>query len=522
MVEDKVKRKIKTVDELKQIIGGRPRTKKAIMCHGTFDVVHPGHIRHLMYAKGKADILIASITADAFISKANFRPFVPEQLRALNLAALEAVDFVIIDRDPTPLRNLADLQPDFFAKGYDYVGRGVPQRTQEEIDVLDSYGGEIIFTPGDIVYSSSALIEMAPPRIGIEKLESLLEAEGLGLPDLRAGLAKLEGIKVHVIGDTIVDSYTQTTMIGGQTKTPTLSVRQDSRTDYVGGAGIVAKHLRAAGAEVVFSTVLGNDALHDFVMKDLEEAGVDTRVITDETRPTTHKNAIICAGYRLLKLDTVDNRTISEKILDKLTKTIAGTPADCVVFSDFRHGIFNPHTIPSLTEAIPAGAFRVADSQVASRWGNILEFQGFDLITPNEREARFSTGDQDSVIRPLAQKLYLQAKCRFLILKMGERGLIAYRPRDTIEDVRSFFVVDSFAENVRDAVGSGDALLAYATLAQIATGNEVCAAVLGSLAAAVECEHDGNVPVKPEDVLEKLDRIERLARYEGDPVGNGS
>ena len=75
---------------------------------------------------------------------------------------------------------------------------------------------------------------------------------------------------------------------------------------------------------------------------------------------------------------------------------IKNIEADCVVFSDFRHGIFNKATIPSLCAAIPEGVFKVADSQVASRWGNICEFQGFDLITPNEREARFAMADQDS------------------------------------------------------------------------------------------------------------------------------
>ena len=78
--------------------------------------------------------------------------------------------------------------------------------------------------------------------------------------------------------------------------------------------------------------------------------------------------------------------------------------ADALVFSDFRHGIFNRRTIPTLTAAIPEGMFKVADSQVASRWGNIIEFQGFDLITPNEREARFALGDQDSGVRPLARE----------------------------------------------------------------------------------------------------------------------
>ena len=127
-----------------------------------------------------------------------------------------------------------------------------------------------------------------------------------------------------------------------------------------------------------------------------------------------------------------------------------------MVFSDFRHGIFNRDTIPHLIEAIPANTFRVADSQVASRWGNILEFSGFDLITPNEREARFALGDQDSVVRPLGLELYRQAKCGTLLLKLGERGLMTFRadPKSD-EDVRAFFAIDSFAERVIDAVGSG-------------------------------------------------------------------
>ncbi|MEM1044675.1 MAG: PfkB family carbohydrate kinase [Pseudomonadota bacterium] len=515
MVDDKYKAKIKTVDELIEAIGPRPRDKKVIMCHGTFDVVHPGHIRHLMYAAGKSDLLIASVTGDEHIKKANFRPFVPEQLRAINLAALDMVDFVVIDRNATPLENMRRIQPDFFAKGYEYVSSGLPPKTQEEKDILDAYGGEFIFTPGDIVYSSSKLIEASPPNIASEKLVSLMEAEGISFNDLSAALPKFRGVKVHVIGDTIVDTYTNTTMIGGQTKTPTISVRYESKDDYVGGAGIVAKHLQAAGADVTFSTVLGDDKLAEFVLNDLEAAGVTTQAIVDPTRPTTNKNAIVCGGYRMLKVDTLDNRAISEKIQTQLHEQIRDTETSGVMFCDFRHGMFNPETIPGLMAAIPDNVFRVADSQVASRWGNICEFQGFDLITPNEREARFALGDQDSVVRPLAQKLFEQAKCRNLILKLGQRGLIAYRERDDIDDVRSFFAVDSFVDHVVDAVGAGDALMSYATLAHIVTGNEVIAAVLGAMAAAVECEHDGNIPVGQEDVLKKVTIAESRATYQG-------
>jgi rfaE bifunctional protein kinase chain/domain len=505
--------KVKTAEEIRELIGPRPRKKKVIMCHGTFDVVHPGHVRHLLYAKTKADILITSLTADEHITKGNLRPYVPEDLRAINLAALEAVDFVVVDRDATPLRNLALIQPDFFAKGYEYTAGSVHPKTQEEIKVLESYGGEMIFTPGDIVYSSSALIELAPPSIMVEKLMVLMQGENVTFDQLRDTLHKMKGLHVHVLGDTIIDSYTYCSMIGGMTKTPTMSVRYDRKVDFSGGAAIVAKHLRAAGAEVTFSTVLGNDALKDFVLEDLKSCGVACLPIIDETRPTTNKNAIAAEGYRMLKIDTLDNRSISEKIVEQLKRQVSTVKTDAVAFSDFRHGIFNRDTIPHLISAIPSGVFRVADSQVASRWGNILEFVGFDLITPNEREARFALGDQDSVVRPLALELHKRSKCKTLILKLGDRGIITYRS-DSPVDYRAFFTVESFADRVVDAVGAGDALLAYATLAMVASRNDVIASILGNLAAGIECEHDGNWPVTPDQLLKKIDAVEKMVHYE--------
>jgi rfaE bifunctional protein kinase chain/domain/rfaE bifunctional protein nucleotidyltransferase chain/domain len=506
------RRKIKTREQLREIIGPRPRPKKVIMCHGAFDLVHPGHVRHLMYAKGKGDVLVASLTSDAHINKANHRPFVPQNLRAMNLAALELVDYVIIDDQATPLENIAFLQPDFFAKGYEYTGGGVHPKTQEEIKILDSYGGEIIFTPGDVVFSSSRFIETEPPKIAVEKLLALMEAEAVTFDSLRRALDQCRGLRVHVLGDTIVDAYVYCTPIGSSTsKTPTLSVKLEEQVDFAGGAAVVARHLRAAGAEVTFSTVLGDDARRDFVLAEMAKHGVRCLPMIDPTRPTTEKAAYIANGYRLLKVDRVDNTPIADKVVHHFAEALASADVDAYVFSDFRHGIFSKGTIPQLTAALNNGPLRVADSQVASRWGNITDFQGFDLITPNEKEARFSLADQDSIVRPLALELYKRAGCKVLILKMGGRGIITYRaPSD---NVRAFFTIDAFADPVVDPVGAGDALLAYATLSLRATGNPVIASVLATMAAGVACEHDGNTPVTPEQVLAKLAVVEKRIQY---------
>ena len=513
MIANDYRRKVKTREDLRDILGTHPRDRSVIMCHGTFDLVHPGHVWHLMYAKSKADVLVASLTSDAHITKANYRPFVPQQLRAMNLAALEVVDYVTVDESATPLANIRYLQPDYFAKGYEYSEQGVHPRTREEMDALAVYGGELIFTPGDVVFSSSAFIDATPPNIAVEKLVTLMESEGVSFTSLRDTLAGFDGVPVHIVGDTIVDSYVYCNVIGGSTsKTPTVSTKFESQVDYVGGAAIVAQHLRKAGADVRLTTVLGDDDRAKFVLNEMARTGVVCDPYIDATRVTTQKSVYIAGGQRMLKVDKVDNRPISEDALAYMERSLASNDVRAVVFSDFRHGVFNRDTIPQLKAAIPDGPLRVADSQVASRWGNILDFDGFDLITPNEKEARFTLGDQDSVIRPLSLDLYKRATCKFLILKMGDRGIMTYRAASP--DVRAFFSIDSFAGNVVDAVGAGDALLAYSTLSLVTTGSEVVASILGSMAAAVACEQEGNSPIAAADVLAKLDAVEKQSRYE--------
>lgn len=505
-------KKIKRFKDLVKIVGKKnKRTKKFILCHGVFDVVHPGHIRHLIYAKSKADILIVSLTADKHIKKGVYRPHVPEDLRALNLAALEMVDYVFIDDNDKPIKNLKIIKPDFFAKGFEYSSSKLPPATKEEMMIVNSYGGKMIFTPGDIVYSSSKILNLSLPEITCEKLLFLMNQNKIKFNDLKNVIKKFKKLTVHVVGDTIIDTYTRTSFIGGQIKSPTFSVLFNDKQDYVGGAGIVSQHLKAAGAKVLFTTVLGNDELKDFVIKKLKENGVKIFAKIDSTRPTTNKNTIISKGYRLLKLDNLDNTPISQEILSKITGDIKKTKSDCVIFSDFRHGVFNKFTINSLISSIPKNKFKVADSQVASRWGNITEFKNFDLITPNEREARFALADQDSTVGKLSSFLQKKAKCKNLIVKLGERGLFA-SSKNSI-DSSKYFSIDTFSNKVLDPVGAGDALLAYSSLALLISKSLLVSSIIGSLAAARECEIDGNIPVKYSEVLKKIEEIEKISGY---------
>ena len=501
--------KIISVDDLLKKIGTFPRKSKMIMCHGVFDIVHPGHIRHLSYAKSKANLLVASITSDKFVKKGQYRPHVPENLRALNLAAFEMIDFVIIDDNEKPLEAILKLQPDYFAKGYEYnKDLNFTNATIEEEETLNSYGGEIIFTPGDIVYSSSNILKHKTPDLFIEKMLISMRNEKVSFDDLKSSLHRIDGEKVHIVGDTIVDTYTKTNMIGGQTKTPTISVLFNSKEDFVGGGGVVAKHLKEAGADVTFTSVVGSDDLGKYVHENLKNFGIKLNLIVDDTRPTTNKNVIIADNYRLLKIDTLDNRTLQTSIQRQINKKILDDTDNILILSDFRHGIFNKYTIPEITKSIPKNIFKVADSQVASRWGNITEFKGFDLITPNEREARFALADQDSTVGLLSEEIRQKSNAKTAFLKLGNKGMIATTIGNS--EKNKYFVLDSFTKQPLDPVGSGDALLAYGTLILKVTGCILTASIIGSLAAACACEKDGNHPVKKDMIINKLNELEKL------------
>ena len=257
-------------------------------------------------------------------------------------------------------------------------------------------------------------------------------------------------------------------------------------------------------------TIFGCEIFKSLVLNEMKKSKISVNAIIDNTRPTTNKNTIISGGYKLLKIDKVDNQPISEKILKKIKGFIKKQKSDVVIFSDFRHGIFNKTSISDLISSIKKGVFKAVDSQVATRWGNITDFNEFDLITPNEREARFSLADQDSSISILTRDLIKQTKPKNLILKLGVRGIVSVSNKGKKE---SAFSLPSFANQVVDSTGTGDALLSYATLSMFATKSLVISSILGSLAAACECEVDGNINITIENIISKINSIQDSSSY---------
>jgi rfaE bifunctional protein nucleotidyltransferase chain/domain len=142
------------LDEVARSFDTSPR--HVVLAHGCFDILHPGHLRHLEYAKAQGDVLVVSVTTDAWVNKGPGRPYVPDHLRAELLAALTIVDYVILTAGDSAAEVIRTLKPDVFAKGFDYSEQR-DERTIRELQALKEYGGRIVYTPPDVVFSSTAL-----------------------------------------------------------------------------------------------------------------------------------------------------------------------------------------------------------------------------------------------------------------------------------------------------------------------------------------------------------------------------
>ena len=130
--------------------------KKIVFTNGCFDLLHPGHIRSLEYARSLGDSLIVAINSDASVRqlKGEGRPAIPERERAEILAALECVDAVLIFDDLTPQRVIAALLPDVLVKGGDWPGDQIIGR--EEVEAA---GGRVVSAPVVPGYSTTEILK---------------------------------------------------------------------------------------------------------------------------------------------------------------------------------------------------------------------------------------------------------------------------------------------------------------------------------------------------------------------------
>src|SRR3990172_1230035 len=139
-----MQQKILSIEELNNVCAKLKKQGKTIaQCHGCFDLLHPGHIKHFEAAKKIADVVIVTLTPDRFVNKGPGRPVFNEHLRLESIAALEFVDYVALNKWQTAVEAIKLIKPDFYVKGQDYKERekDVTKNIFKEEDAVTSVGG---------------------------------------------------------------------------------------------------------------------------------------------------------------------------------------------------------------------------------------------------------------------------------------------------------------------------------------------------------------------------------------------
>jgi len=473
---------------------------KIVFVSGRFNVIHPGHLRLLRFAKECGNRLIVAVESDRIAGDA---AHVPEELRIEGVLSNTWVDEAFIFDEPVSMV-ISRLRPDIVVKGKEHELRFNP-----EMDALEEYGGILLFSSGETIFSSLDLIRKEFQELDsrlISLPEEYLARHKITASRLAELLQRFLHLKVCVIGDLIIDEYITCQPLGMSQEDPTIVVTPIDSTRFIGGAGIVAAHAAGLGASVHYISISGNDVAREFAVERLAAGGIKVSLLVDDSRPTTLKQRYRCKGKSMLRVSHLHEGAISvplqKKMLQEVERAIENV--DLLVFSDFNYGCLPQPMVDQIIKmAKSKGIMLAADSQSSSQIGDISRFRGMDLLTPTEREARISTRNREDGLVILAEQLRKQASAHNILLKLGEEGLLIHAGNGKAEDWLTDRV-DALNSAPKDVAGAGDSLLITSAMTLACGGSIWESAILGSLAAAVQVGRVGNKPIQSHELLDEI------------------
>jgi len=484
-----------TVAAVRKRAGERSRM---VFVSGNFNVVHPGHVRLLNFARECGDFLVVGINDDDTPGA-----MLPGGLRLEGVTAISVVDAAVL-LSVAPEEFVRALRPDVVVKGKEHERQSNPEQS-----VVDDYGGQLLFGSGEMRFSSIDLLQRELRESTLTSIVhpiDYLNRHEIDRAALERTVLGFGSMNVVVVGDLIVDEYIACDPLGMSQEDPTIVVTPISRDLFVGGAGIVAAHARGLGAGVSYFGVAGNDPPAQFALDRLSGLGVRARLIRDESRPTTLKQRFRARGKTLLRVSHLRQHDISHELMDRMLTELRPVieQADLLVFSDFNYGNLPQPLVDEVALCCNrAGVPMVADSQSSSQIGDVSRFRGMLLVTPTEREARLALRDSVSGLTVLADALHRNAAACHVFITLGEEGLLVHSPHGG----RAGLPTDQLPalnRAPRDVSGAGDSLLIGASLALVAGASIWSSAYLGSIAAACQVGRVGNSPLSVNEILMEL------------------
>lgn len=492
-------KKILSLSELAQRASElRSDGKRIVLCHGTFDLMHTGHIRYLQRARQEGDVLFVTVTGDEYVNKGPGRPVFNEHLRAENLAALACVDLVAINHAISAVELLDLVQPNIYAKGSDYRSHAddITGNIAREQAAVEVHGGRIFYTD-EITFSSSSLLNEHFNVFPLETKDYLREfRERWSVPVIHAQLESLRDMRVLVVGEAIIDQYHYSTPLGQTGKGNVFAVRYDSEEQFAGGAVAVANHVAGFSSSVTLVTALGSfDSYEQFVRSKLLP-NVVPEFFRFQDAPTLTKRRFVDADLaKLFEVYYCREEPLPTSEENNICHWLCANVAeyDLVLVPDFGNGLITPRMVSILSER---ARFLAVNTQINS--GNrgyhvIHRYPRIDFGSLNEPELRMAAHNRHDSLEAVSAQVAERVHASQLAVTRGTKGAMILDRK-----AKRFHKVPALSTKVVDRIGAGDAFLSLAGLCAAKGLDAEVSAFIGSVAAAMDVQIVCNrEPVNP-------------------------
>lgn len=506
----KITNKKQSINSLSKISQKKRREgKKIVLCHGVFDLLHIGHIKHFEQAKSHGDILIVSITADNFVNKGPGRPAFNEVNRLEAITSLSMVDYATINYDLTATKLINQIKPNIYCKGPDYRNKSkdITGEINNEIKALNKIGGKIVFTGGR-TFSSSNLINRYSDNITENQKKSIISIKKkYDFKKINNLVNKFKNLKVLVLGEAIIDQYVFCDALGKSGKEPVLALREMKSENYFGGALAITRHVSQFCNKTDLFSMLGEKKEFLSNIKKNLEKNIKFNFINKKNSPTIFKKRFVdyISKNKILGVYKINDDPLStneENILNNKLKKIL-PKYDVVIVSDYGHGFISKKTAKIICSK---SKFVSLNAQVnASNIGyhSMRKYKGIECLIINEKEIRHELRNRSSDVKNLMKKLSKEQKIKNIVVTRGSNGSILYNLKENI-----FKFSDAFAKKAVDKIGAGDAMLSLISLCLRSNFTYDMSLLIGSLAAAFSAETMGNKePVSKIKILKSIEHI---------------
>ena len=475
--------------------------KTIALCHGVFDLVHPGHIIHLQQAKAMADILVVSITAAEYVRKGPGRPYFNDEMRLKVLEALDCVDYVMLSECYTVDDIVESVEPDLYIKGEEYAkeSEDVTGKITAERELVELHGGKVAYTTG-AVFSSTKLINTALaalPEEVVRYMEGFITKYSMA--DIKKYAERAENLKVLVVGDVIIDKYTYCEVQGLMSKDTGYSSRLDYSEEYLGGSVAVARHLSSFTENVTLMSMVGNE--ENIRLRLLDEAADKMRLkLTCSTEfPTIIKHRYLTRNakreeYRkIFSVNNIPDPAVYEKeAREEFYKGLAEKieEFDVVFLCDFGHGLIDDKVKELIQEKARYLVLNCQTNSTNYGMNIITKYSRADAFTLDQKELKLSYPVDMADESTALAKLSVHLGCRGWLTR-GSEGAYGIESQQ-IHECPDIHKCPAFTLTVKDTVGAGDAFYAIAGLYAAAGAPTELGTFMGNIAGALGANIVGN------------------------------